>query len=277
MNEDTKGTLKVNYWFLMAIFGLMVIGSLVAIIFFIRTGSVANEKIAASTEAKRPANIELVTITDTTCTDCFNINQVLDYIKKENVNITSEKTVDRNSDEGKQLIQQFAIKKLPALTIKGELAKLTNLEQFFKQTGDTTDDTFVFRQVGAPYTSVDTGTVKGRISFTLITDVSCTTCYDVTQHEVILKNNFGINITANVIDAKSAAGKALIQKYKITLLPTFVLTGEPAEYPSLTEAWADVGKVATDGAYVFTGVPLMGTYRDLATNKVITPTTTPQQ
>lgn len=276
MSDQNKSTLSINSWFLMAISSLMVVGSVVAIIFFIRTGRVANEKIAASTEAKRPANVELITITDTTCTDCFNINQVLDYIKKENISITAEKTIDKNSDEGKQVIQQFAIKKLPALTIKGELAKLTNLAPFFQQTGDTTNDTFVFRQVGAPYVSTDTDTVKGRISFTLITDVSCTTCYDVTQHEVILKNNFGIDVTANVIDVKSAAGKALIQKYKISLVPTFVLSGEPAEYPSLTEAWADVGTVGTDGAYIFTGVPLMGTYRDLATNKIITPTTTPQ-
>lgn len=280
MNQDKTNKLSVNYWFLMAIFALTVIAGLVATLFFIRTNSLANKKIADAAEAKRPANVELVTITDNSCKDCFDINTVLNYIKKENINITAQKTVDKNSEEGKQLIQEFDIAKLPAFTLKGELNKLTNLAEFFAQTGDTANSTFVFRQVGAPYVAADTGTIKGRVSLTLLTDTSCTTCYDVTQHETILKNNFGINTTANVVDAKTAAGQALIKKYNIKLVPTFVLSGEVAEYPSLKQAWEQVGTVAADGTHVFnTGVPLMGTYRDLSTNKTITPVaeTAPQQ
>ena len=112
MNELTKTGLRVNYWFLMAISGLMLVGGLVAIIFFVRTNIMANKKIAETAEAKRPANLEIIGITDASCTDCFNINQVLTYIKQENVTVTTEKTLSNTSEEGKQLIQQFAIKKL---------------------------------------------------------------------------------------------------------------------------------------------------------------------
>jgi len=126
--------------------------------------------------------------------------------------------------------------------------------------------------VGAPYTDTDTGAVKGRIKLSLLTDISCTECYDVTQHELILKESFGIDTTANVVDTKSSAGQALIRTYKIKLVPTIVLSGETDEYPGLKSVWSQVGVVASDGAYVFTtGVPLMGTYKDLTTNKVVTP------
>ena len=129
----------------------------------------------------------------------------------------------------------------------------------------------MFRQVGAPYVLVSTGKVKGRIEFILLTDITCTQCYDVTQHETILKQ-FGINASAKVADVKSVAGQALINKYGIKLVPAFVLLGEVGEYPSLKPVWEQVGKIAYDGAYVFTkGVPFMGTYKDLTTNKVITP------
>ena len=109
------------------------------------------------------------------------------------------------------------------------------------------------------------------ISFVLLTDITCTQCYDVTQHEVILKQ-FGINAAAKVADVKSVAGQALVGRYGIKMVPTFVLTGDTAEYPSLKAVWPQVGMVASDGTYVFTkGVPLMGIYKDLTTNKIITP------
>lgn len=271
MNEQQVSGIKINYWFLVGIFAAMFISGAIVITFFIRTNSLANKKIAEATEANRPANLEIITISDNSCKDCFDINPVLNYIQKENVKINSEKNVDKASEEGKELIKQFAIQKLPTFILKGELNKVAALADVFSKTGDISNDTFVFRQVGAPYSLAETGEVKGRIGLTLLTDITCTECYDVTQHETILKNNFGINTTPNVLDSKSAAGRALLNKYKITLVPTFILTGDTGEYPSLKQAWADVGTIAKDGTYIFTNLPLMGTYKNLSTNKVIVP------
>jgi thiol-disulfide isomerase/thioredoxin len=270
MNQENLSKLKINYWFLMIIFGLMAVGGVVAIIFFLRTSSLADKKIAEAAETKRPANLELVTITDNSCTDCFDLKTVFDYIKKQNANITSEKKVDKTSAEAKQLIEQFAIKKLPTFILKGELNKISTLSDFFSKTGDTDNDTFVFRQVGAPYVAADTGVVKGRVTFTLITDPTCTDCYDASQHQLILQS-YGINAVPNVVDAKSSIGKSLIKKYKINAVPTFVLSGDVAQYPGLGSIWDKVGIVASDGTYVFTNMSVMGRYRNLSTNQVITP------
>lgn len=271
MHENTKNGLKVNYWFLLAVFGVIFISAAVTISFSLKTNALTNQKMAAAAEANRPANLDLTLLTDAACQDCFNLNSVLDNIKKENVKINSQKTIDSAGDEGKQLVAKFAIKKLPTFLIKGELEKNSTLTKFFAQTGDIINDTFVFRQIGGPYVDTATGKVKGRVNLVLLTDITCMECYDVTQHEIILKQ-FGLQPTAKVLDIKSAAGSALRNKYGIKLAPTFILSGDVNEYPSFKTVWPQVGTVAYDGAYIFTkGVPFMGVYKDLTTNKIVTP------
>lgn len=269
--EENKKMIKINYWFLLGVFGGILIASTVGIIFFLKTNTLANQKIAETTEASRPANLDLIVITDQNCSDCFDLNPLLGQIKQQNINLQSEKSVDKDSAEGKELIQKFAITRLPTFLFSGELNKDEKLNEFFSQAGETIDGAFIFRQVGPPYSLAETGEVKGRVNFTLLTDITCTECYDVTRHEEILQQ-FGIVVPSTVLDVKSSAGRALVNKYKIKLVPTLVLSGEVGEYPSLKPVWAEVGEIASDGAYIFTtGVPLMGTYKDLSTNKVITP------
>lgn len=277
MNENTQTGLKINYWFLLAVFAVIFISASVTIFFSLKTNNLAGKKIAESAEANRPANLDLMVINDKTCKDCFDVNPVLDQIKKENVKINSNQIIDRASDEGKELVAKFAIKKLPTFLAKGELEKNEALAKFFSQAGNTIEDTFVFRQVGGPFVEADTGKVKGRVNLVLLTDITCLECYDVIQHEIILKQ-FGIQPTSKVIDIKSALGAALVSAYKIKMIPAFVLSGEIKEYPSFKAVWPQVGFVARDGAYVFTtGVPFMGVYKNLATNKIITPTPEPAQ
>ncbi len=271
MAEENKKDLQLNYWFLMAAASLMLVGGVIAMVYFFRTGALANKKIAESAEAERPANLDVITITDKNCADCFNLNLLLDQIKAQNIALSSEKNIESDSELGKELIKKFAITRLPTFIISGELNKEEKLKTFFSQAGETIDGSFIFRQVGPPYMDLTTGKVRGRIAFDLLVDSGCPTCYDVTRHEAILQQ-FGITTPGNVIDAKSTAGKALISKYGIKLVPTFVLSGEMDAYPDLKPVWEQVGVIARDGAYVFTtGVPLMGTYKDLSTNKIITP------
>lgn len=278
MSQETKPALKINYWFLVAAGIIILSSAATTFMLFTKANVLLSKNLTETAEKNRPALLHLTLITDKSCTDCFNLKPVIDFIKKENVKIDSETSVDSSSDEGKKLITKFGIKKLPTFTVQGEVKKNTNLNQFFSKageiaTGDIADDTFVFRQVGGPYVDTASGKVKGRINLVLLTDITCTECYDVTQHETILKQ-FGMEPATKVLDVKSAAGSALASKYGIKLVPTFVLSGDVKEYPSFTapSVWPQVGIVAKDGAYVFTkGVPLMGVYKDLTTNKVIKP------
>lgn len=270
MTEQNKTGLQINYWFLVVAAGLMLMAGAVALIFFLRTNFLANKKIAEAAETSRPANLDLVIISDKSCAGCFDVTGIINQIKQQNVKIGSERSLDKESDEGKELIKKFAVARLPTFIASGELQKDQILKDFFSQAGDTVDGNFIFREVGPPYTLVESGVIKGRVQLDLIVDSSCTECYDVTRHEGALAQ-LGVNILGTVIDSKSAAGRRLISKYGIKLLPTFVLSGEVSEYPDLKSIWPKVGTIAPDGAYVFTNVELMGTYKNLSTNQVITP------
>lgn len=275
MNEPTTDGLKINYRFLQVVAGIIFVSAAVTIFFSYKTNGLTNQKLKAAAEAKRPANLDLVLITDESCKDCFNLNPILDNLKKENIKINSTQTVDSAGEEGKQLIAKLAIKKLPTFLVKGELAKNSNLAKFFSATGETVDGTFVFRQVGGPFVDTGTGKVSGRVNMVMIIDSTCLECYDVTQHELILKQ-FGILPASKVVDTKSVLGASLLNAYKIKMVPAFILTGDVNAYPDFKAVWPQVGIVANDGAYIFTkGVPFMGVYKNLTTNKVITPPAQP--
>lgn len=275
MNENTTSGLKINYRFLQVVAGIIFVSAAVTFFFSYKTNGLTNQKLKAAAEAKRPANLDLVMITDESCKDCFNLNPVLDIIKKENIKINSTKTLDSAGDEGKQLIAKLGIKKLPTFLVNGELQKNSVLAKFFSSTGEIVDGTFVFKQVGGPYLDTNTGKVMGRVSMVMIIDSTCVECYDVTQHELILKQ-FGMQPTSKVVDTKSVLGASLVNAYKIKMVPAFVLTGDVNAYPDFKAVWPQVGIVANDGAYVFTkGVPFMGVYKNLTTNKIITPSPAP--
>ncbi len=277
MSQETKPGLKINYRFLLAVSGIIFVSAIVTFFFSFKTNSLTNQRLKAVAEAKRPANLELTIITEESCKDCFNLNPILDNLKKENIKISSSQAIDSATAEGKQLITKLGIKKLPTFLVKGELQKNSVLAQFFSKTGDTIDGTFVFRQVGGPYLDVAAGKVLGRVSMVLLMDIACSECYDVTQHEIILKQ-FGMQPSSKVVDIKSALGASLVNAYKIKMVPAFILTGDVNAYPDFKAVWPQVGIVARDGAYVFTtGVPFMGVYKNLTTNKVITPAPEPAQ
>ena len=209
-------------------------------------------------------------ITDKNCPECFNVAPMVANLKNANVVLTNQRELDRADDEAKALISQYAIAKLPALILRGEVQKNTELKPTLARMGDITDTTFVLRQIGGPYVVAATGEVKGKTELTLISAAACAECYDVTQHPIIL-SQFGLNPTITNVDAASPEGRAVRRQYQITLVPTFILTGEVSEYPALVNIWPQVG-VVKDGAYVFTaGVSAMGTYQDLATGQTVSP------
>jgi len=105
------------------------------------------------------------------------------------------------------------------------------------------------------YYSLTTGssnTITSGIILTYLTDASCQTCYNVTINEQILTQQYGLTLTTKTYDINSNEGKALISKYDIEKVPTFILTGsELTSETDLINVWAGVGTVENDGAMVF--------------------------
>ena len=52
------------------------------------------QKVDAAIEVKRPAELKLTMIKDSSCSDCADITLIIDAIKKTNVQIINEETFD---------------------------------------------------------------------------------------------------------------------------------------------------------------------------------------
>ncbi|MBI2128887.1 hypothetical protein HYU07_01475 [Candidatus Woesearchaeota archaeon] len=92
--------------------------------------------------------------------------------------------------------------------------------------------------------------VKKGISSIYLKASSCDSCSDLTGLVPALKNLGIFFESEKTIDASSAEGKQLIEKYKILKLPALVFSKEASQYKEITGVWSDIGSVEKDGSYV---------------------------
>lgn len=227
-------------------------------------------RVSAQQDAVRPARLDVVVVSDGTCTTCTKPQLFLDALQKQRV-VLSVKQVDGTTEEGKRFIAQQKLGQFPAIVVGGETSQGSELKQFLTQINSRDDGTFTYA-VPAPYHEVASDKVRGLFRTTYITSTSCSTCYDVTRNAGALKN-LGVNVTEDkIVTAESTEGKELIQKYKLRYLPTVILVGDLEVYPSFQNVWPQVGSKETGGTYVLRdGAKLLGTYYDLQLKQTVTP------
>lgn len=236
------------------------------------SNAIVGEKLAAATEAARPANIEITKILAQSCVDCFDVAQVEGAIGQLNVKI-SEKTLDYASSEAKQLISRYAIKKIPAILITGETEKAAI--RFWSQVGTTENDGTLVMRFGAPYVDPSSGTELGKAELINIADKSCGACYNVSMQENILKSGFGFVFSGiKTYDVNSTDGARLVSQYNITKVPTILISPDAKYYEGMQGIWKQVGTIEADGWYVFRDMQALNgvTYRDLSLNKTVNAT-----
>lgn len=253
---------------------------LINIAIILQNKSILAQKKAAADELARPANISITLIKDSSCADCADLANYIDAIKKQNVKVVSEDVLDAFKATPEQetkiskLKDEFNIQKIPTFTITGELEKFDGLKNILSAMGEIKNGAFKFTLPAAPYIDYSrSGHVAGIVELTLISDKSCEECQSADIYKQIL-SRFGFQKfpTEIKLDRSETKAKTLIKKYKITALPTFILSGEVAEYPNLVNTWTQAGTIEKDGAYVFREVKLTGlTYIDLKIGKTIKP------
>ncbi len=95
------------------------------------------------------------------------------------------------------------------------------------------------------------------VLITYLLDSNCLDCYDVKVNEQILMQ-YGLNLTSRSFDINSGEGRALINKYNITKVPTFILSGgDLMNNSKLISVWPSVGSFESDGSLVFRSPELM--------------------
>lgn len=270
--KKQKNILKINIWLGGIIGFIILIAISVNFIILGKTNNSLDKKIAEAKEAARPAELEIILIKDSTCSDCAQVEPTIEVIKKENVIVKSGKSIEAGSSEAQTLIKKYNILKLPSFIISGEVEKEPALKNLWPQIGAIQDNTFIFRLTQAPFIDTKTNEIKGRVEMTLLYDETCGECYNV-QNNLGALSRFGLPTKNNkIIDVNSQEGQELIQKYNLKLAPTVIISGDPEPYSALKQIWSQVGTIENDGSYILRkGVAQMGTYKNLEDNQVIDP------
>lgn len=224
----------------------------------------------ASSADPNKVNLRITIITQKDCAQCWDVNLFLDNLKNAGVNEIGRETLYTEDRQTKNLIEKYNITQVPTILLAGELDKNANLQSAWEQLGEIIDDVFVLRKIIPPYIDLATGELKGKVSATYLVDETCEECYQVEIHENVLKGYFMLTFQdVKKVDVNSEEGKALVEKYGITAVPTVLLNGEMSEYQGLDQFWQQFGSVADDGTYIFVNLEAVGTYKDLNTGRVV--------
>ncbi len=226
---------------------------------------------------KQKAGFVAVTyLTDPSCVQCVKLDPIIQTLEKLGVKTSSTNQLAWYSSGGQKLISQYNITQIPAMILSSDIGYYGNVKSFWPQIGTIEPDgTYVTRKLNPPYRDVQKDKIVGIVNVIYLEDSSCRDCYKAQEvHKQVLAQGFGVGIgSAQVIDAQSSSGQALIEKYKITRVPTVLISSQAADYPALTSQWPQVGTIEKDGRYVFRTMEALGgiTYKDLGTGKIINP------
>lgn len=236
---------------------------------FILQGRVAktDEARGVANEFLRPAKLEVTKILLSDCEKCFDIEGALESIKKQNVNITKEKTLLLDESEAEELIGKFDIQKIPTLIISGEVNKTQQLKSFFEKIGDFPDEYHaVFTSINPPYYDVPSAKVVGEVSVIDIVDSSCKECVPLTQVISALEQA-GVAVTdEKTYEYFSKEGIELINKFNISRIPAILVSNEVNHYDDVKE---QVQQLADEKQGFYALHATLPPYRDLEQGKVV--------
>jgi len=247
--------------------------------FFESVGDFPDEKTMIFTNLKPPyydlslgkviGKVSVINIVDSSCKECVPLSQVVTSLKQSGVAVTEEKSYEYTSKEGIDFINKFNVSRIPAILISNEIDYYEDVKEQMQQLTEEKHGFYALHATAAPYRDLEQGKIVGIVNIVLLTDSSCTGCYDVKINEQILAS-LGVFVKESVsYDISSKEGKALVSKYSIEKAPIILLSPEASAYPVFVQAWQSVGSTEEDGWYVMRKPENLGTYKDLKTNEVV--------
>jgi hypothetical protein len=93
--------------------------------------------------------VTITYITDTSCTECYNVSMHKDVLKQSfGMAFAPEKTVDISTKAGKDLVKKYGIRYVPTLLLDKEAAAYGSLNEAWSQVGVIAGDgTYVFSNI----------------------------------------------------------------------------------------------------------------------------------
>ncbi len=107
----------------------------------------------------------LIMLNDSSCTTCYDVTMHMPIVKRFQVYLSSTRTVDSSSAEGKALISKYKITAVPMILLTGDVSVYAQLNAIWNTVGTVeSDGTYIFRAMsaipGSPYKNLTTGKVE---------------------------------------------------------------------------------------------------------------------
>lgn len=240
--------------------GIMLIILIINLISLSITGNILKIKVNEIKEFNKPSEIQLSVIE---CNGCSDISEIVDSIKKQNVNITEEKRLSIYDSETKNLISRYGIEKLPNVLIFGEIDNnKTDFKDFEK-----VDNALVFSKVEPPFLEIATNELKGQVNIIEIVDSSCEKCVSLSSISLSLAEA-GVFISDwKKIEYNSVEGQQLINKFGVKHVPALLISEDIDYYESLSQSLSQLDLENKQGFYAIHST--LPPYRNLTNNKII--------
>ena len=263
MKKKTNNKLDTFFYFVIFIILILFI-----INFFVINNRFTKVKDAQeiAKEKMRPAMLEVIKIIPADCDDCYDIDLLLEELKKENVNITDEVTLVK--DEAAGLITKYNFEKLPAMLVTGEINKSDKLIKFFNDWGQFIDNgTAVLTKIKPPYYLINKNKVVGMVSVINIVDSSCNKCFSLLPLVDNLKDA-GVKVASeNTFEYNSTEGLDLISTNEIKAIPAMIISDEIDYYEEIKKALEGIGADKRNNAYaIHASTP---PYRNLTDGRIV--------
>jgi len=202
-------------------------------------------------EQRLVGEVKFLLIKNSSCIDCMDLSSIASDLREINVFIEEERTIEFDSEEAQFLLENYLIDRVPVILLGGDVNEYDYLTEIWPAVGSVEyDGVFVYREA-VPYFDLFSEEVNGLVEVTKLVDETCLDCVDV-NYLLEPLNYIGIKASKETtIDISSAEGKALIEKYSITKIPTIIVSSEAEEYTDFFVIWPDVGTQEEDGTFVF--------------------------
>ncbi|PIN77274.1 hypothetical protein COV16_06950 [Candidatus Woesearchaeota archaeon CG10_big_fil_rev_8_21_14_0_10_34_8] len=233
-------------------FFLLLIGILFIYNIFtlFETQQAVTDAIAAIEESAIPLDVTLTVITYPNCDDCYDLTDVMDALASVNINIVAQNELQSTYEDAKALIEEYAIEKIPAIILTGQLnekeAVARELKTIFEKISETT---MLFQPETPVYVNAASGEIVGRVQITSLTTSDCEQCQDLSTMITALKQ---VLIITDIHDVAygSAEADSLIAQYGLEFAPTIILSSDAEAYIGFAESWSNYGTVEDDGSFV---------------------------
>lgn len=111
----------------------------------------ATQQEEARVREQTARQVEMTYLTDEGCQDCYDPTRHKTILETNfGLTIQSEKYIDAESDQGRELVERYAIKQLPTVLLSAQAAAYASFGNVWTQVGSIEEDgTFIFRKNAA--------------------------------------------------------------------------------------------------------------------------------